>query len=148
MLSMRFRQPLFRHLHSIDSALSKPLNRTIVLAIGALVAVSLCLFIGNRGEWLVHAAWTGHTNRAKLFVWLGTDINYYTPDDATALHGAAATGNLELIRFLLQHGANVGAETMWHETPLYWAHSHNQMDAERILIEHGANPDFSNIHPP
>src|SRR5687768_14743697 len=77
----------------------------------------------KRGRWLLEAAWTNNLPRAKLLIWLGTNVNYST-GSGTALHGAAyqgnnEMGNNEMITFLLRHGAAVDQRAKFGITPLW-----------------------------
>ena len=101
----------------------------------------------KRGRWLHQAAWKNKLPRAKLLIWLGTDVNYST-GSGTALHGAAYQGNTEMITFLLQQGADVDRRAKFDVTPLWEARLNKQAAAEQLLIAHGANPDTSHINPP
>lgn len=117
------------------------------MAITLFAALAWIVSADKRGKWLREAAWTDHTVRAKLLVWLGTDVNYAT-GSGSALHGAAYKGNIELMSFLIRHGAVVDQPAKYGVTALWWARKNKQSEAEKLLLAHGANPDTSHIHPP
>ena len=100
-----------------------------------------------RGHRLLNAARDCNIPRARLFLFLGSDVNYAT-GGGTALHFAAMRGDTALMEFLLRHGANPNFAAKWSVTPLYYARTYNHPDAERILLAHGASPDTSHITPP
>ncbi len=118
-----------------------------LLSISLFASLFWVVSVERRGKWLRKAAWDDNTAKAKLLVWLGTDVNYST-GQGTALYGAAANGNIELMEFLVQHGATVDASAKFGQTPLWQARESKQSAAEEWLIEHGANPDTSHIHLP
>ena len=116
----------------------------------ALFALAVIVWVAmpeSRGWQLVRASLEGNSWRAKLLVWLGTDVNFAT-GSGTALHGAAARGDLNLMRFLIAHGARVDEPVKFGATPLWEARLYHQKDAERLLLARGANPDTSHIHVP
>jgi Ankyrin repeats (3 copies) len=131
----------------------KPLPKRLIRWTAALLFVALAatflwaLSADKRGRWLHEAAWTNNLSRAKLLVWLGTDVNYST-GSGTALHGAAYQGNIPMMTFLLQHGAAVDQRAKFDITPLWEARLNKQSAAEQLLLAHGANPDTSHINPP
>jgi hypothetical protein len=102
---------------------------------------------GMRGRRLLNALNGGHTTRARLLIWLGTDPNFQT-GHGSAMHYAAATGDVDLMRFLVLHGADVDAPAEFGITPLYLARAKGNASAERFLIAHGANTNLSKITPP
>jgi len=102
----------------------------------------------KRGRWLCQAAWADQTTKAKILVWLGTDVNSQPHGQESALHGAAYKGNTELMTFLIQHGAAVDQAAKFGVTPLWHAREKHQVAAEQLLITNGANPDTSGIDPP
>jgi Ankyrin repeats (3 copies) len=118
-----------------------------LLFISLFASLFWVVSVERRGKWLCEAAWHDNTGKAKLLVWLGTDVNYST-GNGTALYGAAANGNIELMEFLVQHGATVDALGKFGQTPLWQARESKQSAAEQWLIDHGANPYTSHIHLP
>ena len=121
---------------------------TAVLVVVALAAFLLWLISAEkRGDWLREAAWTNDLVRAKLLVWLGTDVNS-SKGGSTALHGAAYHGNIEMMTFLIQRGAAIDQSGKFGVTALWQARHNKQSAAEQLLIAHGANPDTSHIDPP
>jgi ankyrin repeat protein len=135
----------------------KPMNRSTKAIFILLAVIVAFVFLAAgafrllppdiRGERLLDAARWGSVSRAKLFLFLGSDINYAT-GGGTALHYAAMFGNTALIELLLNHGADPNSVAKWDITPLYNARTYNHPEAERILLAHGANPDTSHINPP
>jgi hypothetical protein len=132
----------------------KRLLRAAVITVVSLLALALLasgayrlLPDDFRGRRMLDALGEGHTTRARLLIWLGTDADFQT-GGGSAMHYAASTGDIELMKFLLRHGASVDRPIKFGITPLYEARTSRQAEAERFLLAHGANPDTSHIKVP
>lgn len=60
----------------------------------------------QHGDLIVKAARLGKLDAVKMFVREGTDVNFKTPHNLTALIIAAADGNVELVEFLIAKSAD------------------------------------------
>ena len=89
--------------------------RNIFLLLFVAVILGSCVTPLNR------AAIKGKTERAKVLLAKGADVNAKDDDGWMALHYAAFHGHTELAEVLLAKGADANAKTKKGSTPLYIA---------------------------
>lgn len=70
---------------------------------------------------LHRAAYSNHTDIAKLLIQYGANVNARTEYEWTPLHSAVKWSNAECAALLLQHGADVNALSQGQQTPLHIA---------------------------
>ncbi|MEM7475116.1 MAG: ankyrin repeat domain-containing protein, partial [Planctomycetota bacterium] len=129
-------------------------SNSIQIQMQELSIVDLCCIYGDRktikflkeaGFWgsclddvpyLVHAASSGNTLVAEVFIEKGEDVNKVDPSSGwTALHFAISSNELEYARVLLAAGADPNTQAYDLQTPLFNARSPEAVD---LLVNHGA----------
>ena len=93
-------------------------------------------------EWLVDAAFEGHTDIVKLLLNLGAEPDKPVAKGWTALHFAAYCDNKGVVKVLLNGGANPNMTDDSGQSPLIRAVFYHHIDMVKILLDGGADPNI------
>ncbi|MCK2147563.1 ankyrin repeat domain-containing protein [Marinobacter alexandrii] len=129
-------------LYAIDSG--DPRQVAFVIEHGADTnAVSKGLFYSMPA--LTLAVYRTDFDVIKMLIDNGANVNRsLPPDNATALHSAAATGREDVVRLLIESGANIESKDIEGATPIFWAAWQGEAETVALLIANGANPNAAN----
>ena len=92
----------------------------------------------NLEDQLHFASESGLTEKAKILIGLGADVNAKDQNQRTPLHKASANGHSEIAEILLQNGAEVNALNEFDFTPLHFAAKNGHFAIVKTLLTHGA----------
>src|SRR3990167_6915092 len=120
-----------------------------ILRILIIGSVTFSIFSGLTEDLLnkelLDAASNGFTDRVKLSLDSGANINDATDQDgSSALFLAAAHGHTDTVRLLLERGANIDHASKYGNTALIFAAFNGHADTVRLLLNMGANIDHAN----
>ncbi len=88
------------------------------------------------------AAKVGDSERVKLLIASGVDVNSRDKDRWTPLHQSAFNGRKTIVKLLLGAGANIEAQDSARRTPIHSAsYSDKGAGVVKLLLDAGANPD-------
>jgi len=83
---------------------------------------------------------SGNTQRVRVLLEQGADVNATDDLEESALMWAVKTNKLKMCKFLIENGADVNAtHGEYEETALMWAADHGRLEACQLLINAGAN---------
>ena len=92
----------------------------------------------NLEDQLHSASENGLTEKAKILIGLGADVNAKDQNQRTPLHKASSNGHSEIVEILLQNGAEVNALNEFDFTPLHFAAKNGHFAIVKTLLTHGA----------
>lgn len=93
---------------------------------------------------LTEAGW-GHTDKVRLLLESGADVNARDTNGDTPLIAAAFMGFNETVRLLLDKGADVNAQNNLGSTALMEAATMNKPEAVELLLSSGAETTAKNM---
>lgn len=91
------------------------------------------------GNALQAASLNGGTEKARLLIEKGADVNTQGGKYGNALQAASNKGRKDCVKFLLQRGANVNAQGGEYGNALQAASSDGHKDCVELLLQKGAN---------
>ena len=96
----------------------------------------------NLEDQLHVASENGVTEKAKILLGLGANVNAKDGNQRTPLHKASSNGHSEIVEILLQNGAEVNALNEFDFTPLHFAAKNGHFAIVETLLKHGAEKDL------
>ena len=81
----------------------------------------------------------GDTEKVKLLISEGINVNTKTQFGATALHWASTYGHIEIVELLIQNGANFDVQDNSSYSPLFLACQGGHKDVVELLLDKGAD---------
>lgn len=96
-------------------------------------------------DMLIKGARGNDSEKVRIALNLGADINATDEIGLTALHWAVKEDHIDMVKYLISHGANVNITSPHSlETPLHTAAFNNKLSSADVLMENGADPSSKN----
>ena len=109
------------------------------LAVAVSAILTYCLFRTPRAESIHSAAQKGETEKIKLLIQQGVDVNARDYEGNTPLHLAALRGDKDAVELLIEKKAYVHAKTKTGETALHRAAHSGSTEIIDLLIANKAD---------